>query len=166
MANRRLRRVGFDDETNAAYANIVDLNFKTVNILIVAFALILGAFFVWAMPRERCPQSDAGEFAALLILILMFTPLAFGYLFVWLLVPLALLIKRTIDSKDATLLTYLLIAFGLLIATAIAPRFAQIYGSLFFAAFVLYLALATDLWHSHLNASPARTCGANGHLAR
>ena len=52
------------------------------------------------MPRERFPQSDAGEFAALLILILMFTPLAFGYLFVWLMVPLALLIKRTIASDD------------------------------------------------------------------
>ena len=62
------------------------------------------------MPRERSPQSDAGEFAALLILILMFTPLAFGYLFVWLMVPLALLIKRTIASDDSTLLTYLLVA--------------------------------------------------------
>ena len=118
------------------------------------------------MPRERSPQSDAGEFAALLILILMFTPLAFGYLFVWLMVPLALLIKRTIASDDSTLLTYLLVAYVLLIATGIAPRFAQIYGSLFFAAFALYLALATNLRHSHLNARPARTCGVNEQPAR
>jgi hypothetical protein len=166
VANRLLRRVSFNDETNAAYANLVDLNFSTVNVVIVAFALILGAFFVWAMPRERSPQSDAGEFAGLLTLILMFTPLAFGYLFVWLIVPLALLIKRTIASEDSTLFTYVLVAFVLLIATGIAPRFAQTYGSLFFAAFVLYLALATNLWHSHLNASLARTCAANGHLAR
>jgi len=145
VANRLLRRVSFDDATNSAYANIVDLNFKTVNILIVACALILGVFFVWAIPRERSPQSDAGEFAALLILILMFTPLAFGYLFVWLLVPLALLIKRIITSDHSILLGYLFVANVLLIATGIAPRFAQTYGSLFFAAIVLYLALATNL---------------------
>jgi hypothetical protein len=162
VANRLLRRVSFDDETNATYANVVDLNFRTVNIVIVACALMLGASFVWAMPRERSPQSDAGEFAALLTLILMFTPLAFGYLFVWLMVPLALLIKRTIASDDSTVLPYLVVAFALLIATGFAPRFAQTYGSLFFAAFVVYFALATNLRQSHLNASPARTCGANG----
>ena len=167
VANRLLRRITVDDKPNPpAYANIVNLNFRTVNMVIVACALILGAFFVWAMPRECSPQSDAGEFAALLILILMFTPLAFGYLFVWLMVPLTLLIKRTIASDDSTLLNYLLVAFLLLIATGIAPRFAQTYGSLFFAAFALYLALVANLRHSHLNASPARTCEAKGHLAR
>jgi hypothetical protein len=145
LANRLLRRVSSDDEPHTAYANVVDLNFRTVNIVIVACALILGASFVWAMPRERPPQSDAGEFAALLILILMFTPLAFGYLFVWLMVPLALLIKRTVASENSTVLTYLLVAYVLLVATAIAPRFAQTYGSLFFAAFLLYLAVVADL---------------------
>jgi hypothetical protein len=43
---------------------------------------------------------------------------------------------------------------------------AQIYGSLFFAALILYFALAVGLWHSRLYASPARTCGANGHPVR
>jgi hypothetical protein len=60
-------------------------------------------------------------------------------------VPLALLIKCTIASDDSIVLTYLLVAFVLLVATGIAPRLAQTYGSLFFAAFVLYLALATNL---------------------
>jgi hypothetical protein len=151
VANRLLRRVSVDDKPNPpVYANIVNLSFRTVNIVIVACALVLGTFFVWAMPRERSPQSDASEFAALLILILMFTPLAFGYLFVWLLFPLALLIKRTLASDDSTLLTYLLAGYLLLIATGIAPRFAQTYGSLFFAAFVLYLPLAVDLRRQHL----------------
>src|SRR5438477_1875115 len=147
VANRLLRRITVDDKPNpSVYANIVNLNFKTVNMVIVACALILGAFFVWTMPRECSPQSNAGEFAALLTLILMFTPLAFGYLFVWLMVPLTLLIKRTIASNDSTLLNYLLVAFVLLVATGIAPRLAQTYGSLFFAAFVLYLGLAVNLW--------------------
>jgi hypothetical protein len=151
VANRLLRRTSMNDEPYPpAYANIVNLNFRTVNIVIVACALMMGASFVGAMPRQRSPQSEVGEFAALLILILMFTPLAFGYLFVWLMVPLTLLIKRTIASDDSTLLTYLLIALVLLNATGIAPRFAQTYGSLFFAAFALYLALAAALKRQRL----------------
>jgi hypothetical protein len=151
VANRLLRRTSMNDNPDPpAYANILNLNFRTVNIVIAACALIVGASFVGAMPRQRSPQSDAAEFAALLTLILMFTPLAFGYLFVWLMVPLTLLIKRTIASDDSTLLTYLLIALVLLNATGIAPRFAQTYGSLFFAAFALYLALAAALKRQRL----------------
>ena len=163
VANRLLRRVIVDDNGNVAYANFIDVNFRTVNIVIVVSALILGASFVWAMAREHSPQSDAGEFAALLILILLFTPLAFGYLFVWLMAPLALLIKRTIASDDSMVLRYLLVAFVVLLATAIAPRFAQIYGSLFFTALILYLALATNLSYRHLDAKPPRAYGANKH---
>jgi Glycosyltransferase family 87 len=144
VANRLLRRVSVDDERSPpAYANIVNLDFRTVNLVIIAYALAVGISFVWVIPRQRSPAGQ--EFAALLILILMFTLLAFGYLFVWLMFPLALLIKRIIAAKEPMLLTCLLIALVLLTTTAIAPRFAQIYGSLFFAAFSLYLGLAANL---------------------
>ena len=144
LANRLLRRVSVDEPPSPpAYANVADLDFRTVNILIIASALLLGFSFVAAMPRQRAPGGDAREFAALLSLILIFTPLTFGYLFVWLMFPLALLIKRSLEAPAS--LIWLLIALALLTATGIAPRLAQIYGSLFFAAFMLYLALAIDL---------------------
>ena len=144
LANRLLRRVSVDEEPDPlAYANLADLDFRTVNIVIMGSALLLGLSFVVAMPRQRAPEGDAREFAALLSLILIFTPLAFGYLFVWLMFPLALLTKRSLEVPAS--LIWLLIALALLTATAIAPRFAQIYGSLFFAALMLYLALAIDL---------------------
>src|SRR5438105_2092628 len=144
VANRLLRRVSVDDEPNPpAYANVADLDFTTINIVIIASALLLGFSFVLAMPRQRTPDADAREFAALLTLILIFTPLAFGYLFVWLMFPLALLIKQILVAPGSGIC--LSIAFALLVATGIAPRFAQIYGSLFFAALMLYLALAIDL---------------------
>ena len=144
LANRLLRRVSVDEEPDPlAYANLADLDFRTVNIVIMGSALLLGLSFVVAMPRQRAPEGDAREFAALLSLILIFTPLAFGYLFVWLMFPLALLTKRSFEVPAS--LIWLLIALALLTATAIAPRFAQIYGSLFFAALMLYLALAIDL---------------------
>src|SRR6184192_3970822 len=144
VANRLLRHVSVDEEPNPpAYANLADLDFTTVNIVIVASALLLGFSFVAAMPRQRSPDGDAREFAALLSLILIFTPLAFGYLFVWLMFPLAFLIKRSLEAPASVI--WLLIALALLSATGIAPRLAQIYGSLFFAALMLYLALAIDL---------------------
>jgi Glycosyltransferase family 87 len=144
LANRLLRRVSVDEEPDPpAYANLADLDFRTVNIVIIASALLLGFSFVVAMPRPRAPEGDAREFAALLSLILIFTPLAFGYLFVWLMFPLAILIKRSLEVPPSPI--WLLIALALLTATAIAPRFAQIYGSLFFAALMLYLALVIDL---------------------
>ena len=108
----------------------------------------MGASFTWVIPRHRSPATE--EFAALLLLILIFTPLTFGYLFAWLMLPLALLIKRIVAAdKKAPSLRYLSIALLLLTSTAIAPRFAQIYGSLFFTALILYLVLALSLWHSH-----------------
>jgi len=146
LANRLLRRVSVDETPRPpVYANVADLDFRTVNIVIIASALLLGFSFVGAMPRQRAPEGDAREFAALLLLILIFTPLAFGYLFVWLMFPLALLIKRSLDRAESMSPACLLIALALLTATAIAPRFAQIYGSLFLAALSLYLALAADL---------------------
>ena len=133
LANRLLRRVSVDEAPSPpAYANVADLDFRTINIVIIASALLLGFSFVAAMPRQRAPEGDAREFAALLSLILIFTPLAFGYLFVWLMFPLALLIKRSLKAPAS--LIWLLIALALLTATGIAPRLAQIYGSLFFAA--------------------------------
>ena len=60
--------------------------------------------------------------------------------------PLAILIKRVLVAEKSKI--WLLIAVSLLLATAIAPRLMQIYGSLFFAALSLYLALATDLWRA------------------
>jgi hypothetical protein len=144
LANRLLRRVSVDEAPNPpAYANVADLDFTTVNIVIIASALLLGFSFVVAMSRQRLAGGDAREFAALLILVLIFTPLAFGYLFVWLMFPLALLIKRTTGGAESGMCLW--IALILLVATGIAPRFAQIYGSLFFAALTLYLALAVDL---------------------
>jgi len=148
VTNRLLRHVSVDDEPNPpAYANLINLDFRTVNIVIIACALVVGGSFVWVIPRHRSPASE--EFAALLILILIFTPLTFGYLFIWLMLPLALLIKRIVAANETSSLRYLFIALLLLTSTAIAPRFAQIYGSLFFTGLILYLALATSLWHSH-----------------
>ena len=148
LSNRLLRRVSAEDEGKPViYANFTDLNFEQVNAVIVAIALLFGISFVAVMPRARRRQSEPLEFGALLILILIFTPLAFGYLFSWLMLPLALLLHTLLCGEHTGITGPLILtATILLAATAAAPRMMQIYGSVLFAALALYLAMAAELW--------------------
>ena len=107
VANRLLRHVDYDhkyEPHEPVYANFADLDFNTVN------RIILGLrprprprVFVLVMPRAalRTPESDAIEFALLLLLILIFTPLSFGYLFAWLLYPLTVVVQRLLARADS-----------------------------------------------------------------
>ncbi len=146
LANRMLRPVSVNDEGEpVVYRNVISLDFKIINGVILASAFALGLWFVAAMLRGQ-HAFDALECSALLILILLFTPLAFGYLFSWLMLPLAVLLKRVLNSGSTVALACILIAVALLIATGISPRAAQIYGSVFFAALVLYFGVTIELW--------------------
>ena len=81
VANRLLRHVDVDSTKPPAqpiYANVADLEFATVNAIIIAVALLLGTIFLAVMPprRARTPETDAIEFALLFLLMLMLTPLS------------------------------------------------------------------------------------------
>jgi glycosyl transferase family 87 len=148
LANRMLRRVNADETAVPLYANLAELEFKTVNIIIIVVALLIGLSFVALMPRVRTAETDALEFSALLILILLFTPLAFGYLFIWLMLPFSVLISRILTRADAIAGAGVSAALVLLAITALAPRLAQVYGSVFFASLTLYFTLAVELWRA------------------
>lgn len=146
LANRMLRPVSVNDEGEpVVYRNVANFGFKTINGVILGSALVLGLWFVASMLRGR-HAFHALEYSALLILILFFTPLGFGYLFSWLMLPLAALLKRTLDCRSALSFACIFIAVVLLIATGISPRATQIYGSVFFAALVLYFGVTIELW--------------------
>src|SRR5207237_9989114 len=106
VANRLLRHVEYDhkyEPHEPVYANFANLDFKTVNRIILACALALGLAYIAVMPRSmrRTPETDAIEFALLLLLMLVFTPLSFGYLFAWLLYPLTVVIQRLVTGPDS-----------------------------------------------------------------
>jgi hypothetical protein len=65
--------------------------------------LLLGLVFIAVMPAagQRTPETDAIEFALLLLLILIFTPLTFGYLFAWLLYPLTVIVRRLLVAPES-----------------------------------------------------------------
>ncbi|NUO08315.1 MAG: DUF2029 domain-containing protein [Candidatus Brocadia sp.] len=91
VANRLLRPVdAYRSHENPIYVNFADIEFKYLNAIILAAALGLCLFYVTSMPHytQRTMGSDSIEYAMMLILILIFTPLSFTYFYVWLLYPL------------------------------------------------------------------------------
>jgi hypothetical protein len=152
VANRLLRHVEYDHKYaphQPVFANVADLEFNTVNRIILAVALLLGVAFVAVMPApaRRTSETDAIEFALLLLLMLMFTPLSFGYLFVWLLYPLTVAGQRLLIGSGSRTLLGCAGAAIVLLALSIPFRvMAQTYGNALFAALLLFGGLAIELW--------------------
>jgi len=153
VANRLLREVEYDHSYAPhapVYANFVDLKFKKVNAIILAFSLLLGGTFLLVMPAAaaRTRETDAIEFALLILLILIFTPLSFGYLFAWLLYPITVVIQRFLVGPAArSALIWYSAGAAFLLALLIPFRvIAQAYGNTFGATLLLFIGLAIELW--------------------
>lgn len=71
------------------HVNFLNLDFKTINIIIPCVGLALCLFYIGMMPayKNRTAHSDSIEFGMLLILMIVFSPLSWFYYGVWLLYP-------------------------------------------------------------------------------
>jgi hypothetical protein len=152
VSNRLLRHVDADFASaphQPVYVNFANLNFSVVNAIIVTVTLALGILFIAVMPQRamRTAESDAIEFALLLLLILMITPLSFGYFYSWLILPLAVVTQRVLIGKGSIFLWWSVSALALLALAIPFPRGAQLYGNVFFATLLLFLGLSIELLH-------------------
>jgi hypothetical protein len=150
VSNRLLRHVDADAASAAhrpVYVNFADFKFPVVNAIIISAALALGIMFIAAMPRRdmRTAESDAIEFALLLLLMLMLTPLSFGYFYSWLMLPFAVITQRVLVGKGSAVLWWSLPALALLALGIPFPRGAQLYGNTFFATLLLFVGLLIEL---------------------
>jgi hypothetical protein len=150
IANRLLRHVDADAASaphTPIYVNFADLKFPIVNMIVIGVALMLGALFVAAMPHRDIPtaESDAIEFSLLLLLMLMVTPLSFGYFYSWLMLPFAAITQRILAGKGSARLWWCLPALALLALGLLFPRGAQLYGNTFFATLLLFTGLSIEL---------------------
>jgi hypothetical protein len=150
VANRLLRHVDADAASaphTPIYVNFADLKFPIVNMIVIGVALMLGALFVAAMPHRDIPtaESDAIEFSLLLLLMLMVTPLSFGYFYSWLMLPFAAITQRILAGKGSARLWWCLPALALLALGLLFPRGAQLYGNTFFATLLLFTGLSIEL---------------------
>jgi hypothetical protein len=161
VTNRLLRHVDADTASaphRAIYVNFADLKFLVVNAIIVVVALALGILFIAAMPRRdlRTAESDAVEFALLLLLMLMITPLSFGYFYCWLMLPFAVVTQRILAGKGSAAL-WSLPALALLALGLAFPRGAQLYGNTFFATLLLFIGLSIELLRFKQQAARTQT---------
>jgi len=150
VGNRLLRHVDADAASvphKPAYVNLADLSFPVVNAIIISVALALGVLFIAAMPDRdmRTAESDAIEFALLLLLMLMLTPLSFGYFYSWLMLPFAVVTQRALTGKDSAVFWWTLPALMLFALGLAFPRGAQLHGNTFFATLLLFIGLSVEL---------------------
>jgi hypothetical protein len=150
VSNRLLRHVDADAASaphQPVYVNFADIKFPVVNGIIFIVAFALGILFIAAMPRRdmRTAESNAIEFALLFLLMLMVTPLSFGYFYSWLMLPFAVITQRVLVGKGSAVLWWILPALTLLALGLAFPRGAQLYGNTFFATLLLFVGLSVEL---------------------
>jgi hypothetical protein len=153
LANRLLRPVPANGEAKETWkVNVADLDFRAVNAVILASVLGLCLFYVRAMPRGalRTEQTDAIEWAMLLILILFFSPLAFNYFYVWLIYPFAVALRLVLTAPLGSrarrdLLAWIVTVVGVFALALVSLRTVQAYGNLFFAALLLLIGLGVRM---------------------
>jgi hypothetical protein len=105
VAHRLLRPVNAHREGDQTlFVNVAAIDFKYVTLVIVLTSLALCLFYILCMPSrtQRTNSSDALEYAMLLLLILIFTPLAFVYFFVWLLYPLVVVLNLVLSAPPGS----------------------------------------------------------------
>lgn len=154
LGNRLLRAIPADGEADSVWmVNLADLEFQTVNRIIVGASLALCLFYVAAMPRagRRTRLSDGIEFGMLTILMLFFAPLSFNYSYNWLVFPLSIVICMGLSAPPGSIerkarlgcagasIAVLALALPML-------RGAQAYGNVFASALILYIWLGLELW--------------------
>ncbi|VTT99986.1 hypothetical protein : Uncharacterized protein OS=Isosphaera pallida (strain ATCC 43644 / DSM 9630 / IS1B) GN=Isop_2848 PE=4 SV=1: DUF2029 [Gemmataceae bacterium] len=153
MANRLLQHKSADEDTTRNfYVNVADLDFRATTAVIVGVALAICLFYIGVMPRHahRTPESNAIEFGMLLLMILLFSPYSFGYFFVWLLYPFAVLVHRWQKAPPGSadrrrLATVFAVCVALPALTLVHQRTAEAYGNFFFTTLILLGTLGWQL---------------------
>ena len=161
MTHRLTRPINYNQEDPAKPVraiNVVNLDFKTANLLVLAISLLIGLGYVAVMPSaaRRTERSDAEEIGILFCLMTAATPLARQYYFMWLFFPMTVLIHRAAYDPRARVRTgtWLLLAVaGVLMCLSLPmfPNDLQAYGNNLAATVLLVAGLA---WHI-LNPPPA-----------
>jgi hypothetical protein len=131
--------------------NVLDLDFKTANWIVLGVSLLLGLGFIAVIPpRSRStPRSAAEELGILFCLMTIASPLARQYYFMWLFFPITVLIHRAAFDPRPMVRTMtwwaLAVAGGLmLLSFPVFPHLLQAIGNNLAATMVLVAGLA---WH-------------------
>jgi Glycosyltransferase family 87 len=160
VTHRLTRPVNFNQDNPAKppqYMNLVDLDFRTANWVVIAISLAIGLGFIAVMPaRSRITKlSEAEELGILFCLMTVASPLARQYYFLWLFFPVTVLVHRAAFDARAGVRagswTVLAVA-GLLLCLSlpIFPKELQAYGNNLAATAVIAGGLVWHILHPPL----------------
>jgi hypothetical protein len=157
LTHRLTRPVDYNQDNpnkTPGYMNLLDLDFKTANWVVVGISFLIGLGFIAVMPpaRRRTPRSDAEELGILFCLMTVASPLARQYYFMWLFFPLTVLIHRAAcDSRaavrKATWIVLAISGFLVCLSLPIFPHDLQAFGNNFLATALIVGALVWYLLH-------------------
>jgi hypothetical protein len=158
------RTEGSDEEP--IFINLIDLGYKGADFVYLCVATIIGLSFIWLIParQSRTRQSDAAELAILTCLLVIGSPVAYSYYFVWLLFPLTVLVYRAASADQRTVRwrTWTLIGAAMtLFAVGVNSHYLQVAGNSLWATALIVFGL---VWHMRLDSCPPS--GANPDIAQ
>ena len=165
VTHRLTRPVNYNQDDPAKPArtmNIVNLDFKTANWIVLAISLRSGSAISRSCRRPRAgrERSDAEELGILFCLMTVASPLARQYYFMWLFFPITVLIHRAAyDPRPAVRAgtwALLAVAGGLLcLSLPVFPNDLQAYGNNLAATIVLAAGLVWHILHPPPMLQPA-----------
>ncbi len=169
VTHRLTRPVNYNQDNPAkpaAYMNLLDLDFRTANWLVLAISLAIGLGYIAVMPpRWRVTeQSNAEELGILFCLMTVASPLARQYYFIWLFFPMTILMHRgAYDPRPAvrtgSWLTLALAGLLLCLSLPFFPNDLQAFGNNLAATAVIAAGLVWHILHpvsqSRLDGLPA-----------
>jgi Glycosyltransferase family 87 len=154
VTHRLVRPINYNQEDPnkpARTMNVIDVDYRTANWIVLALSAALGLGFVAVMPpqRRRTARSDAEELGILFCLMTVATPLARQYYFMWLFLPITVLMHRAAFDERANVRLGTWIALGaagilMLLSLPWFPNVIQAWGNNLIATAVLAGAL---IWH-------------------
>jgi hypothetical protein len=157
VTHRLTRPVNYNQDNPAKppqYMNLLDLDFKTANWVVLAISLAIGLGYVAVMPARvrRTARSDAEELGILFCLMTVASPLARQYYFMWLVFPITILIHRAAYDPRAAVRAgtwAALAAAGVLMCLSlpIFPNDLQAFGNNLAAAAIITGGLVWHLLH-------------------
>jgi len=161
MTHRLTRPVNYNQDNPAkppAYMNLVDLDFKTANWLVIAISLAIGLGFIAVMPARsrRTHLSDAEELGILFCLMTVASPLARQYYFMWLFFPVTVLMHRAAFDPRAIVRKGTWVVLGiagllLCLSLPVFPNDLQAFGNNLAATAAIAGALVWHILHPPLD---------------
>jgi hypothetical protein len=154
ITHRLTRPINFnldDASKKPEYMNVVSVDYKTANWIVLAVSALIGLGFIAVIPAyaKMTPRSTAEELGILFCLMTVASPLARQYYFIWLFLPLTVLIHRAaFDERPAVRTGTWTLLGGVAVLMALSlpffPRFLQAWGNNLVATAVIVAGL---IWH-------------------